>query len=688
MSASVPERPGAPRALPGGGSARELIEALHALRGAAGEPGYAGRVVGALLRLCRAGAACVVTVEGADVDPATADPNAWRMLAAAGALEDPLRPAWRAELLALTQRAAAQGFASAPGRGGDGAAVWWVAVRLERWDGGFALLAIPDHERPQLNELMLRAQLVADLPAPGDCADLTGAITGREKVEARSVDSATAGRTEALAALLDVAHEIAAEERFGPAVLTLVNSLAARCGAQQVALGWRARGSAQVRLVALSHRDRFDRFSHAVVLTEEALDEALDHEDGAWLDAPAAEGADVMPAPAEAHAGNTPAMPLLAGPTLQITALPPPGETAALPAHALLQQSLGRVALLSLPLARGQDAAHAVLLLAFDAGSAAQGPRWRALLPVALAPLLPWLQTLHLRERAWPLRQADNLRLALQRVLGPGHLLWKASALLASAALLYAVFAHWDYRVGAAAQLATDSTRVLSAQIDGRVESALVSAGQVVKNGDLLAQMDTRELRQQETDLRAELKRTTAEADRARAASQLAELEVANARGAQAQVRLARTLDQLAQAELRAPFDGVVVEGERKELQGAPLRKGEKLYRIARIEGLYATLQVPERDAALVEPGARGELVLVSRPNQTIPLRVLAVIPVAQTKGAEGNHFLVRAELLQAPEDWWRPGMSGTARIDAGERQVGWILTHRLVDSVRLWLWW
>ena len=51
MSASVPERPGAPRALPGGGSARELIEALHALRGAAGEPGYAGRVVGALLRL-------------------------------------------------------------------------------------------------------------------------------------------------------------------------------------------------------------------------------------------------------------------------------------------------------------------------------------------------------------------------------------------------------------------------------------------------------------------------------------------------------------------------------------------------------------------------------------------------------------------------------------------------------------
>ena len=39
-------------------------------------------------------------------------------------------------------------------------------------------------------------------------------------------------------------------------------------------------------------------------------------------------------------------------------------------------------------------------------------------------------------------------------------------------------------------------------------------------------------------------------------------------------------------------------------------------------------------------------------------------------------------------EPWWRPGMSGSARIDAGERQVAWILTHRIVDTIRLWLWW
>jgi hypothetical protein len=78
----------------------------------------------------------------------------------------------------------------------------------------------------------------------------------------------------------------------------------------------------------------------------------------------------------------------------------------------------------------------------------------------------------------------------------------------------------------------------------------------------------------------------------------------------------------------------------------------------------------------------------MTRTNEKIPLRVASVIPVAQIKGQEGNQFMVRAELLAPPADWWRPGMSGNARIDAGERRIIWVLTHRFVDQLRLWLWW
>lgn len=621
-------------ALPTGSpSAREVIETLHALRQAPVDDAWWPLLASSLQRLCRALAVWLLQ----ETD------GALRPLARAGQADDPLRPEWQAELQTLLARAAAQGYATCPARTAQGQSLWWAAIRMERQAGGWILLAFADAERPQINELLLRAQLVADLPGPPPAAATTALVA------AAAADGPDLPQL--WHRLADVAAQVAAQPRFGPAALALVNGLAARCEAQQVVLGWRAGPGARPQVVAISHRDKFDRGSAPIARTEDALDEALDHAGGVWLPAP----------------GDQPAL----------------NDT---PAHALLQQDLGAPAhLLSLPLARAESAPRAVLLLAFEHPPT---PLLRALLPATLQQLLPWLELLHGRERAWPLRLKDHALEQLQQWLGPGRAGWKAAAVLGAVALLYALFAHWDYRVNATGQIATDSTRVLSAQFDGRVDEARAKAGDSVRAGDVLARLDTRELRQQEVDARAELKRYVAEADKARAAGALAELEVAAARSAQAEARLARLLDLIAQATATAPFDGIVVEGERQELQGAPVRKGDKLYRLARIEGLYATLVVPERDAALVQPGATGELVLVSRPGQKIPLRVASVIPVAQTKGAEGNQFLVRAELQQAPEAWWRPGMSGAARIDAGERQVAWILTHRLLDTVRLWLWW
>jgi hypothetical protein len=79
---------------------------------------------------------------------------------------------------------------------------------------------------------------------------------------------------------------------------------------------------------------------------------------------------------------------------------------------------------------------------------------------------------------------------------------------------------------------------------------------------------------------------------------------------------------------------------------------------------------------------------LLSNPQLSVPIRISSVIPVAQVKGQEGNQFMITAELLQSPLVWWRPGMTGLARIDAGRRNIAWILTHRVVDHLRLMFWW
>ncbi len=38
--------------------------------------------------------------------------------------------------------------------------------------------------------------------------------------------------------------------------------------------------------------------------------------------------------------------------------------------------------------------------------------------------------------------------------------------------------------------------------------------------------------------------------------------------------------------------------------------------------------------------------------------------------------------------DWLRPGMEGTADIEAGRRPIRWIFTHEIVDTIKLWTWW
>lgn len=645
MNAGLP-RP-LDHALPGGVrelSALELIAALQRLRHApaaddAGRRAVWAELTAGVMRLTRARAAWLL--DGMQLLACAGDGTRTAVPDTPDTSDAPLADEpWAAELPALLARAAAQGFATMPARSRAGASLWLAAVRQSRLPAGWMLLAIPDSERPQLNELLLRAQLVADLPTHDSAA--------AEPPPARPAPSPAPAQD----ALAEIGAQLARQTQFGAAAIALVNTLAQVLDAEQVLLAWRG-AAGSLATVAISHRERFDRYAHPVVLSEDALEEAL-HHDGGVL---------VVAGTAPEHLVQT-------------------------PAHALLLEELGPRHLLTLPLARHDGAPVAALLLVFKGEHAPPEPAAVARLQQALAAQLPWLQTLQQQAQPWAARLLAHTRERATRWLGPGRLGLKISSMLLALALLYSVFASWEHRVSAGAQLATDSMRVLGAMFDGRVEEARVTAGDSVSEGQLLARLDTRELRQQESDAAAELKRHVAEADKARAAGALADLEVSTARAAQAQSRLARVGEQIAQAEARAPFAGVVVEGERQELQGAPVRKGDKLYRVARVEGLYATLQVGERDAARVKLGATGELVLLARPDERMALKVVSVVPVAQTKGTEGNHFLVRAEITGTPAAWWRPGMSGNARIDAGSEPVIWILTHRIVDTMRLWLWW
>ncbi|RLF30892.1 MAG: hypothetical protein DRM98_06255 [Thermoplasmata archaeon] len=235
--------------------------------------------------------------------------------------------------------------------------------------------------------------------------------------------------------------------------------------------------------------------------------------------------------------------------------------------------------------------------------------------------------------------------------------------------------------------LKTDDLAYLPAPFDGYIDKVNVEVGDKVDSGKVLLTLDTRELLLEESKAIANENRYSREAEKARAQNALADMKIARAMADQAKARLALVRYYLSHAELKAPFEGIVVEGDLKELLGAPVKKGDVLFKVARIEKMYAELDVDERDVHEIAAGQDGEIAFVSRPSLKFPIKVERVDPVAVTK-EKGNVFATRCFFTGDVADWWRPGMSGVAKIDVGKRNILWILTHRTVDFLRILFWW
>jgi RND family efflux transporter MFP subunit len=267
------------------------------------------------------------------------------------------------------------------------------------------------------------------------------------------------------------------------------------------------------------------------------------------------------------------------------------------------------------------------------------------------------------------------------------HTFAKLVGVVTFAALAFLVFGQLNYRVEAPFILKTDDLAYLPAPFDGYIQKVHVKIGDQVKKGDPLLALDTRELLLEESTAVANLNRYGREATKARAQNALADMKVALALEEQAQARLDLVRYHLAHAELKAPFAGVVVEGDLKELLGAPVKKGDVLFKVALLANMYAELKVGERDVHEIGDVAEGEISFVSRPDLTFPIRGLRIDPVAVSEEGK-NIYKVRALFPEAVSPWWRPGMSGVAKINVGKRNILWIFTHRTIDFLRIFFWW
>jgi hypothetical protein len=609
---------------------RSVIEGIQQLVRDPRKPNFYAEYAALVAALCRADRALVVVLQEGQ----------WSLQGCHGSTED---AQWmvgqlKATLVELADRL---GYANETVTWPNGLGSLLLLIPLADVVRSFLVLTLPERERGALKEALVRALLTKDLRPLTQSAGSSTALT-RTEGSTGNTDSTTS-----LLDMLDLATMVMQQRHFGAAALSLVNGVARQFGLAQAALCWRQ--ASEGVLMAVSHMDQFDKTSRLVRGLQAAAAEVLSVD--------------------------------------QVVRAERNGSEVAPLAHQNVLNNMPDIeSVLSLPLRDESGMTQAVLLLMTHQHNPIGDDELNHLLLV-LEMIYPRLHQEYQRHLWLGGRLKGRLLNGLQLLLGPGRPWLKFSAISTAAVLVVLFFGRWDYRIEAACQLTTDSTRQITAQIDGRIDQVLFETGALIREGDPLIALDMVDLKQQEIEVMSEIRRYQAEEDKSRAGMAIADSQVARYRREQVEARYQRIMLQQDQAVLRAPFDGVVVEGERRNLLGASVRKGEKLLRVAQVQGLYLAIQVPEKTIRDITPNAQGVMLLLSQTGQEVRFQVASFVPMAQVRGQEGNHFMVKAEILGPAQDWWRPGMTGLAKIEVGSRSIAWILFHDVMDFIRLKFW-
>jgi RND family efflux transporter MFP subunit len=351
--------------------------------------------------------------------------------------------------------------------------------------------------------------------------------------------------------------------------------------------------------------------------------------------------------------------------------------------HAQLAKMQQGAAICTLPLIKNDKAVGALLLeRVADKPFTAQTVEHCKQIGLLLGPVL---ETRKRDERPLPSKILESLQSGCVKLFGPRHLPLKVGVALSAVLLIWLSLASATFRISSDSVLEAKICRSVVAPQQGYVGAANVRAGDLVREGDLLATLDDQELRLEQRKWQSQRAQLLKEYRKALAGYDRAEVAILNAKRAQAEAQISLVEHQLARTALVAPFSGLIVKGDLSQALGSPVTRGEVLYEVAPTDEYRVVLKVDDRDIGLVSLGQRGQLKLSGIPDKSINITIDRLMPVSASEEGR-NYFRVEA-VMDNHSDLMRPGMEGITKIEIGREKLLWIWTRRLVDWLRLFVW-
>ena len=479
-------------------------------------------------------------------------------------------------------------------------------------------------------------------PAPVAPTAAAGRANG---TAANAATGAGVQRPSRSAAVLALQAQALAQAEFDAAAAAVVNRLARTLPCERVSLALYTGG--RLCIVAISGAADVHKRHHTAARIVAAMAEAIDQR-----------LAIVHPTPA----GASPAISL---------------------AHGELAQSNGQAPICSVPVLTRHEVLGAMLFerrAGFDT-MALEAAKDAAMFAGPLLALMQRAQSGVGRRVAKALRPSARQPFGARR---PPLVAIAAMLTLMGVALL--ALLPVTHRVVAPAHVEGAVQQMLSAPVDGFIGSVAVRPGETVKAGQALMTLDTRELELELAKWAAETAQLDKQYREAMSKEEAAPIMIARAKLEQAQGQYELAQRHLERSTVRAPMDGVLLSGDWSQSVGMPVQRGQELMTVAPDRGWRVVVDVEEQEIAPVREGQSAQVLLGAvAGNEPLRFTVSRIAPVATQR--DGRNVFEVEGLPPDRSAALRPGMSGVARIDVGERALGAIWWERARQAARRLAW-
>jgi multidrug efflux pump subunit AcrA (membrane-fusion protein) len=263
-----------------------------------------------------------------------------------------------------------------------------------------------------------------------------------------------------------------------------------------------------------------------------------------------------------------------------------------------------------------------------------------------------------------------------------------------------------DFELTAKGKLQPAVRREVFANLDGEITNVLVKHGDMVKKGQVLAEMRNTELQVKITATHGQLQgvteqllsansrlrgeRTLDKNEKGRLRSEVAKLQEEQA---SAEMQLSLLESKKKQLTVTSPIDGQVTTWDVENLLfGRSVQQGSILMTVVEPQGEWELqLQMPEDRMGYINDACRElntnalpvEYITAMDPGAAHEGKISEIHRIAEVRGEEGNTVLIRVAINKDDVPNRRNGAVVTAKVYCGRTSLGYAWFHDLVSFVQ-----